>query len=196
MIDFEKIKMVYRLGRNLKLSDVQVLFQTAKKKSFAPGEHLIKEGSLKKELFYIRKGLIRVYKIKENGDEITTALRWESKIIASPDIILFDQASQFYYQALEVTDVFSMDYDVLQTLISGNPKLEANRKYVLQNILKEVINRMDSFVLCSPEERYLNYIKANPDVVNRVPDKYIANVLGITPVSLSRIRKRIVQKQK
>lgn len=196
MIDFEKIKMVYRLGKNLTLNDAQVLFQTAKKKSFAPGEIFIKEGGIKKELFYIRKGLVRVYKIKENGDEITTALRWESKIIASPDIVLFNQPSQFYYQALEPTDVFSMDYDVLQTIISGNPKLEANRKYVLQNILKEVINRMDSFVLYSPEERYLNYIKANPDIVNRVPDKYIANVLGITPVSLSRIRKRIVQKQK
>lgn len=196
MIDFEKLKLAYKLGRNFTLSDLQVLFKSAKTKSYSPGDHLIVEGETKRNIFYIRKGLVRVYKLKENGDEITTILRWENKVIASPDVILFNQASQFYYQAIEPTDVFYMDHNVLQTIVSQNPKLEANRIMVLHNIIKELIERMDSFVLLSPEERYLNYIESKPDIVNRVPNKYLANVLGITPVSLSRIRKRIVSKKK
>ena len=56
--------------------------------------------------------------------------------------------------------------------------------------------RLKSFVLLNPEERYLDFIKKNPSLVNRVPGKYIANVLGITPVSLSRIRARVVNQKK
>ena len=85
---------------------------------------------------------------------------------------------------------------MLQQLIDSNPKLEANRKFFLHNILKDLLKRVDSFVLLSPEERYLEFIKTHPDITNRIPNKHIANILGITPVSLSRIRKRIVTKNK
>ena len=69
-------------------------------------------------------------------------------------------------------------------------------KYVFQKMMRHQLARVESFVLNSPEERYLKYIKDYPDLINRVPDKYIAHVLGITPVSLSRIRKRISDKSK
>jgi len=196
MFDFEKIKKIYRLGRNLSFADVQILFQAAKAKSFLPGEHIIAEGGMKKEIFLIQKGLVRAFTINDKGDEITTLIRRENQIVASPDIILFDQPSKFFYETLEPTEVLSIDYELLQSIISENPKLEANRKHFLHKILKEVLKRMDSFVLRSPEERYIDFVRENPNIVNRVPNKYIANVLGITPVSLSRIRKRIASKKK
>jgi CRP-like cAMP-binding protein len=196
MIDFEKIKMVYQLGRNLTLADVKVIFSAAKTKSYPVGEYLIRERSIKKEVFLIKKGLVRAFMINDKGNEITTLIRSENQIVASSDTIFFNQPSKLYYEALEPTTVFSIDYDLLQSIIAKNPKLEANTKYVLQNILKESIQRIDSFVLLSPEERYIQFVELNPDIINRVPNKYIANVLGITPVSLSRIRKRISSKKK
>lgn len=196
MIDFDKIKAIYKFGRNVSLSDIQVLLSTAKSKSFAPSEYLIKEGAVAKDVFFIRKGLIRAFVINEKGDEITIGLRFENQVVASPDIILFNQPARFYYQAIEPTDTYRMDYDLLQSVISKNPKLETSRKYIFQNLLKDAYRRIDSFVLRSPEERYIDFVETNPDLVNRVPDKYIANVLGITPVSLSRIRKRIAQRGK
>ena len=74
--------------------------------------------------------------------------------------------------------------------------VEKNRKYILQRLLKESFKRVESFVLLNPEERYLKFIEDNPGLMNRVPNKYIANILGITPVSLSRIRKRIAEKKR
>ena len=88
-----------------------------------------------------------------------------------------------------------MNYDTLQRIFESNMKFESNRKYVFQKIIRQMLKRLESFVLYSPEERYQLYIKDYPNIVNRVPDKYIANVLGITPVSLSRIRKRIAEKK-
>ena len=196
MIDFDKIKTIYQFGRNVSLSDIQVLLSTAKSKSFAPSEYLIKEGTITKDVFFIRKGLVRAFVINEKGDEITTALRVENQLITSPDIILFNQPARAYYQAIEPTDTYRMDYDVLQSIISKNPKLEASRKYIFQNLMKDAYRRIETFVLLSPEERYIDFVDTNPDLVNRVPDKYIANVLGITPVSLSRIRKRIAERRK
>jgi CRP-like cAMP-binding protein len=194
MIDLEKLRAFYKFGRNLTINDAQSLLQAASTRSYAVGDYLIKEGSHKKEVFFIQKGIIRSFRINEKGNEITTLLRWENQIIASPDVILFDQPSQNYVEALEETKVRVLDYDVLQDIVSANPKLDANRKYVLQQMLKEALGRIDTFVLMSPEDRYLAYVDQNPEIVNRVPDKYIANVLGITPFSLSRIRKRVAKK--
>lgn len=195
VIDFEKLKAIYRFSRNLTFSDAQSLLQAAKERSFAPSDHLIREGEIRKDIFFIRRGLVRSFRINSKGDEITTLLRWEHQVVASPDIILFDQPSQAYFEALEPTEVFSLNYDVLQSIVSKNPKLEANRKFVFQEMLKQTLQRIDSFVLLSPEERYIEFVRSNPDIVNRVPNKYIANILGITPVSLSRIRKRIASRQ-
>ena len=196
MIDLKKIKAFYNFSRELNLSDVQVLIKATERKTYEPTDFLIKEGSLKKKIFYIQTGLVRSFIINDKGDEITTALMSENQITASPDVILHNQPSRYYYQALEKTTVLFIDYDVLQDIISAHPKLERNRKFVFQKAIKEAHARIESFVLYSPEERYIRYIAANPDINERVPNKYLANVLGITPVSLSRIRKRIANKKK
>lgn len=193
-MDLEQIKKVYRLARNLTLADVKVLLDAAQVKSYAVGEFLIKEGSIQKQVFFIKKGLIRAYKINDKGVEITGLIRCEHQVVASVDVILFDQPSQLYYQALEPTEVFCLDYDVIQTIVSKHPKLEDNRRLILLNLIKELSYRVQSFVFQSPEERYLDFIKENPNITNRVHDKYIANILGVTPVSLSRIRKRIASR--
>lgn len=196
MIDLDKLKLLYNLSKNLTFADAQELLKSAKSRSFAAGELLIREGQTIKEVFFIRKGLVRGFRINDRGEEITTMLRWELQPLASPNLILFNEPSQQNFEALEPTDVFYMDFDTMEAIISRNPKLEANRKYFLQNILKEALERIDSFILLSPEDRYLDFIRTKPDIVDRVPGKYIATLLGITPVSLSRIRKRIASKKR
>lgn len=110
-------------------------------------------------------------------------------------MILFDQPSRYYYECLEDTKTLSIDFEKVQNIIESNPKLERNRKYFARNAMKKMLQRLESFVLLNAEERYEDFIKKNPPLSNRVPDKYIAHVLGITPVSLSRIRARIATKK-
>jgi DNA-directed RNA polymerase subunit F len=89
-----------------------------------------------------------------------------------------------------------LDYKTAQGIIDNNPKLSSSRNTFLTNMLGQAMDRIESFVLLSPEERYNKLIAEKPDITNRVPDKYLATMLGITPVSLSRIRKRIVSQHK
>ncbi len=196
MFNFDKLKQVYNIGAGLKFADIKVLLRSAKTVKFQPSEYLIEEGSNRSDVFYIKKGMIRTFAINDKGDEITTSLIWENQFLSNPDVVLFNRPSRFYFQALEETEVFTMEYNLLQEIVERNPKLERNRKFILQRMLKQSVERIESFTLYSPEERYIRYVEKNPEIVNRVPSKYIATVLGITPVSLSRIRKRIASKKK
>lgn len=193
MVDLKKIKELYNFSKQLSLSDAHELISTAKSKSFTKKEMIIQEGSQNNTLYFVRRGIIRKFYINEKGEEITFGLIPENYIVANVDVILFDQSSRFYYEAIEKTKTFSIDYDVMQKIFESNPKLESNRKNFFQQIVREAHLRIEGFVLHTPEERYIKFIEKYPEINNRVPDKYIANVLGITPVSLSRIRARIIR---
>lgn len=184
--------------RKIKLSSIISLIRNATKKSIKKGDIIIPANTVGKDVFYIRKGLIRSYYYDtEKFEEITFQLYPEHHTIMNLDAILFDEPSDFTYQALEDTKVYKISYDVLMELTAKNPEfLELSRRHIGKNAMKRAFQRVKSFVFLSPEERYQQYLKDYPNIANRVPDKYIANVLGITPISLSRIRKRIASKGK
>jgi len=196
MVDINKLRQIYKFGKELSIEDAGILIKSAKSKSFKKKEIIIEEGALKTDVYFLRNGLVRAYCINDKGDEITFGLISENQILTNIDIILFDQPSRFYYECIEDTKTFSIDFDKVQNIIERNPKLERNRKFFARNAMKKMLQRLETFVLMNAEERYEDFIKNNPTLSNRVPDKYLANVLGITAVSLSRIRARIVHKKK
>ena len=179
--------------------DIVSLLKTlrnVKIRNLEKGDTLIPEGSTEKQAYFIRKGLIRSYLTDDKEEEITFQLYPEHHVVGNIHCILFDEPSRFCYQALERTKVYAIKYDSFIEMTSRSPKLlELNRMYLSKKTLKQAFQRVESFVFLSPEKRYLKYLEDHPDVVNRAPDKYIANILGITPVSLSRIRNRIASKK-
>lgn len=195
MIDFDKLRQFYKFTKAITLKDAQVLINASKAITVKKKDILIHQGELKKDVYYIRQGLLRCYHVNNKGEAITFSLLAEYNVVTNFDVILFNRPSGYYFEALEDCKLYAINYDVLQDIVSKHPNLEANRKFVLHKIMKQTFERIESFVLLTPEERYLKFVKENPTLINRVQDKYIANVLGITPVSLSRIRKRIAQKK-
>ena len=194
--NFEKVKAFYQFSPDFKEQDLAALVQVLKPKTYKKKEILIEAGSSVKQAFFIKQGLVRCYFINAKGMEITYSLFPHNHILMNSDRVLFNRPSRFYYEAIEPTEVLYNEMDIVEEVIASYPKLEANRKYLMERALKEARDRVDSFVLHSPEEHYLLYLKKYPDLVNRVPNKYIANILGITPVSLSRLRRRIAQRAK
>lgn len=177
-------------------ADTTALFAMTREVKLEANEIYIREGETARRLAFIEQGIMRAYIIKNNGDEATLFLRWEQQFIASHDTIINRQPSRFIYRALEPTTLLEMDYDVLEAVLKTHPEYEPLRNFFLLRMLSESLKMMESFVTLSPEERYRNLLTERFDLVNRVPDKYIASMLGITPVSLSRIRKRIHTKGK
>lgn len=180
--------------------NIRVLIKLLRKvsvKSIKKGEVLIQKGATGNDIFYIRKGLIRSYYYDEEKlEEITFQLYPENNIIVNLHGFLFNEPSKFTYQAMEDSKMYKIDFSSFMEMTSKNPDfIEINRMFVGRKAIRQAFQRVESFVFLSPEERYQKYIKDYPNIVNRAPDKHIANVLGITPVSLSRIRKRIASKK-
>lgn len=195
MIDFEHLRKLYEFDEELDFSEIQKLISLAKHKVFEPLDVFIQQGTKSKEMFFITKGLVRSYTIKDNGDEVTTSLWCENQVFSSPYGILYNKPAKYTFEAMERTETLSISYDDLQKALEQNPIIERNRRFILYSIIGETLGRLESFVLLSPEERYLKFIEKNKNIINRVADKHIAQVIGITPVSLSRIRKRIATKK-
>lgn len=164
--------------------------------SFEKGEILIREGSTMKDVFFIRKGLVRSYVVEEEANETTFQIYAEHQVFTNAHSILLGEPSKFDYQAMEHTKVYAVDYNAFLNLTSQNAELlDFHRSNFAKKIIQQAFQRVESFVFLSPEERYQKFVEENPKLIHRVPDKYIANVLGITPVSLSRIRSRISKKK-
>jgi CRP-like cAMP-binding protein len=195
MIDLDKLKQLYKFSEHLSLSDTNELIKAAKSKSFEKKEIILEVGSNKRDVIFVREGIIRKYVINEKGEDITFQLIPENSITANVDVLFFNRPSKFYYEAMEKTEILSVDYNVLHSIISKNPKLQSSRININEKIMRDMHQRIESFVLNTPEERYLNFIKEHSDIANRIPDKYLSSTLGITPVSLSRIRKRIASQK-
>jgi len=196
MLNTEDIHLYSSVFKALKPYDMVELARLAHTKKLKAGEIYIREGSVSQRLAYIKSGLIRAYCLKQNGDDVTLMLRWENQLVASVDSVILGKPSRFIYQALEDTVLMEVDYQKVKPLIDKSPELAVSSNSFIMHMLGQAMDRLEGFVLLSPEERYLKLVNEKPNINNRVPDKYLATMLGITPVSLSRIRKRIASLHK
>jgi len=160
-------------------------------KTFEKDEIIIATKASKKEVILIRKGLVRCFKGNKRYEEETTfQLYAENDLFGNIHAIAFNEPSEFTYQALENTKAYIIDFNQI------SKKTQFDRGVLGKKLIRQSFSRVESLIFFSPEERYLKYLKDNPSIVNRAPDKYIAHVLGITPFSLSRIRKRLSDQKK
>lgn len=172
------------------------LLQFATSKVIAASEIYIPEGKIFKKIFYIKKGLLRIFFITESGEEKTFFFRWEGQIAAIPECIFDNQPTRQTWQALEDCELLEIDFDIVEKLSENNISFIKTRMGLAEKMFLEALKRVESFVLDKPEERYQKLIIQNPKIIKRVADKHIASFIGVTPVSLSRIRKRLASQKK
>ena len=156
---------------------------------FPKGTVLLKEGQICNECFFIIKGLIRSYYIKEI-DEITTDFFMEEQVV-SPSCYGTKIPSKLYLECLEETVAFVGTPEMESEVYLKYPQLVSMNQVIGDKIMSNYRDTFDAFKMSSPEERYLALVKHNPELIQRAPQYQIASYLGIKPESLSRIRKRI-----
>ena len=172
------------------------LLQFATSKVIAASEIYIPEGKIFKKIIYIKKGILRIFFVTASGEEKTFFFRWEGQIAAIPECIFDNQPTRQTWQALEDCELMEIDFDIVEKLSENNISLIKIRLGFAEKMFLEALKRVESFVLDKPEERYQKLIIQNPEIIKRVADKHIASFIGVTPVSLSRIRKRLASQKK
>ena len=155
------------------------------------GTILLWEGDIASKLFIVIHGCLRTYLIKRNGTEITAQFFIENQMVASFESAFMKIPSRFYIETIEDSTLGVVQIDQLKDMFFKSP---AKKDYFIRFLMSRLVHYMNhhaSFILDSPEERYMKLIDTNPELESRIPKQYLASYLGITPVSLSRIRTRI-----
>ena len=155
---------------------------------------LLEEGDVSKYLYIVSKGCLRLFVINEDGREVTAQFFFENQMVASMESAFTGKPGRVYLESIEESEVVVIrinDFRKISERFSEMNKFMVN---FLQQRLLYYTDLYTSFILNTPEERYEKLLKDNPEMIERVPHHYIASYLGITAVSLSRIRSRIAKK--
>lgn len=165
------------------------LFHTVKK-----GTVLLKEGQKSQNSYFVLKGCIRTYYIID-GEEKTTAFYTEMEGL-NPPCTINKTPSEYYVSCLEDTILVIANDDMGVEINGKFPKFDTMCRILSEELLAKQQINFDEFKTSSPEQRYLNLIQKRPDLIQRVPQHQLASFLGIAPQSLSRLRARIMGKNK
>ncbi|MFB9120748.1 Crp/Fnr family transcriptional regulator [Bergeyella porcorum] len=164
----------------------------AENKSFPKGTHIIKEGTSDPHFYFIEKGFVRGFYTDHWGNENTLFLPEEGFFFGAPECI-FDQkkTTKYTFEALSDIEVIVFNFKELEQQAMQNQYVFDFYNTALKNVVTAFIHRLEAFIEESPEERYVNIDKVRPNLAYLSLRKYLASFLGISPNSLSRIRKRL-----
>jgi len=159
---------------------------------------LLREGEISTKAFVIEKGSLRVW-FDNKGRDTTFQFFFEGQGISSLESFKKNIPSFFTIETLEPCVIYRIQKKDLEYIIAEIEKLPNYNNQLLEFLFERQFYYMKeflSFVRDTPEERYQRLISERPHIVQRVPQQYIASYLGITSVSLSRIKARLAKKMK
>lgn len=168
---------------------VKNIIANQKKLHVEKGQFLLREGEVCRQFFYVEKGLLRYYSIDKKGKEHIIQFAPEGWFVGDRESQFFNRPSQFFIQALEDSDVAMIDEDLICTISKADETFGLFSNQLLHNHIRQLQHRINMLLSATAEERYLDFIKIYPDILLRVPQTLVASYLGITPESLSRVRK-------
>lgn len=154
--------------------------------------HLIRRNRVDRRIGIVLEGLFKGT-ILHDGEEQILWFSNELDILASYRSILRDMPSELDYEALEESTVFMIDYPVIRKLSADDTRFAQALITLLEQLLMESFERLKRFLLLSARDRYIRLLDEKPEIMHRVPQKLLASYIGITPVSLSRLRKQLAE---
>jgi CRP-like cAMP-binding protein len=163
-------------------------------KSYKKRENYVSEGQICHEVGFILRGAFRQYCIIE-GEEKTTFFYFENQFVTNYESFVSQSPSNVTIEAMEDVQILTFNKETLDRLYRLYPAFETFGRLIAEQVYICAMHRLNTFLLNTPEQRYLHFLKSDDSklILERVPQHYIASYLGITPVSLSRIRNRITR---
>lgn len=150
---------------------------------------LLEEGKIARTMFFIEKGCLRTW-VNNNGRDITTQFFFEGQKVSSIESFRTNQPSLYSIESIEPCILKTISQKDFKTILDSSPELKTELEEHLFKRLVHSQRLFFSYLKNNPQQRYEELVEQHPEIILRVPQHYIASYLGITSVSLSRIRNR------
>jgi CRP-like cAMP-binding protein len=164
-------------------------------KSYRKHQYILQQGEVSRYETFVVSGLTRAYEVDDKGQEHVIQFGPEGWWIGDMYSFLTETPSQFCIDCLEDTTVVQIPKQSQEILYSKVPKLERFFRIIIQNAYVASIKRISSSLSKPGWERYNEFVEKYPFIDQRVPNHQIASYLGMTPQSLSRIRRQCMQQK-
>jgi CRP-like cAMP-binding protein len=158
-------------------------------------QYILQQGDVAKHLFFVNKGCLRSFETDDTGKEHVIQFSIENWWVSDMDSNLSQLPSQLNIECLENCELLQIDIQNLEKLYLEMPNLERFFRIITQNALVVSQRRLLSVMSKSALQRYLDFSDRYPLFMQRLPNHHIASYLGITPESLSRLRKEYATRQ-
>jgi CRP-like cAMP-binding protein len=172
--------------------EVELYMSFLTQKSLRKKGYLLRAGDTCFCVTYINKGCMRRYIIDEHSKEVILNFALEDHWVGDLESFIFQKPTDFYIQALEDCELLQLPRENFYRACKEIPRFKKFHDDKAQLNHYSVLKRLSMAKSATPEEKYLDLMKKQPQLFQRIPLHYIASYLGIEPESLSRIRKRIV----
>lgn len=157
-------------------------------------QYLLQEGDICKTIAFIEKGILKAYSTDEQGNEHIIQFGLEGWIISDLYSFLTNEPAVYNIEAIEDAELVLISKSAHEELLLKVPKYETFTRLNITNAYLSMQKRITSIISSSLEERYEKFIELYPDIVQRVPQHMIASYMGLSPETLSRVRRRISTK--
>lgn len=191
MID--NYKLYLKTKTSLTDQEIDSLTSSLVSKTYRKGEFLLHAGEVCAYAFFVEKGVLRSFTTDETGKEHIIQFGSENWFVTDRSSAYFHEPSDFSIEAIEETTVVLIDASFISNASGMYPSFMHFNEKALQNHIRQLQKRINLLLSATAEARYLDFIRLYPDLTLRVPQWMIASYLGITPESLSRVRKELAK---
>ena len=183
------------LRKKITITDEQfaLIAENIKVKTFEKNKIILSPGEISTKAYFVTEGLIRCYSIDSKGKANIIQFAPENWWLSERNSF-FNEPSDFYIDTIEPTTAMLIPRNYLNEIASNIPTLNDLNINMLNNSIRFMQKRINMLLSATAEERYLDFMKLYPSLSLRVPQWMIASYLGITPESLSRVRKDLTHK--
>lgn len=157
-------------------------------KTFGKKEFILKEGQICRAIYFVNEGALRHYQYADNGDEITCNLFIENDWVLDMESFISQKPSKGFIECYYNAELLELSVHGLHSLIAVSQNFLA-----LGSLMNTCIRDISFDILPSPEEKYNHLIGTRPQLLQQFSLKHIASFLRITPETLSRVRRKIMQ---
>ncbi len=158
-----------------------------KTRRFGKKEMLTRAGEVEEYFNYIAKGLIRKF-YKKGSHEINTQISMEGHLILSQESFHSRQPSEYFVETIEPSTVVSITHDDLEKIYASSHKMEHLARLLITYAMVIKDRWQMQLIKMTPRERFLNFVTKNPELMQRVPQKFLASYLNIKPETFSRFK--------